>query len=53
MKPRGYGTESVDDGSVEIDPYVVDAAGSSVIEQDPEFKDKVNESIYRLLKNKK
>ena len=53
MKPRGYGTESVDDGSVEIDPYVVDAAGSSVIEQDPEFKDKVNESIYRLLKDKK
>ena len=53
MKPRGYGTESVDDGSVELDPYAVDAAGASVINQDPEFKDKVNESIYRLLKNKK
>ena len=53
MKPGGYGTESVDDGSVEIDPYAVDAAGASVINQDPEFKDKVNESIYRLLKNKK
>ena len=52
MKPRGYGTEATDDGSVEIDPYAVDAASSSVINQDPQFNNKVDESIYRL-KNKK
>ena len=39
-------------GSVELDAYAVDAAGSSVINQGPKFKNKVDESIYRL-KNKK
>ena len=39
-------------GSVELDAYAVDAAGSSVINQEPKFKNKVDESIYRL-KNKK
>jgi len=41
-----------DDGSVELDPNTVDAACSSVIHQELEFKNKVEEEIYRL-KNKK
>jgi len=41
-----------DKGSVELDPYAVDAARSSVINQDPEFKNKIEEDIWRL-KNKK
>ena len=46
-----YDGASVDDGSVEIDPYAVAAASSSVINQDPQFRNKVEEEIYRL-KNK-
>ena len=40
------------DGSVEVTDYDLAAAGSSVINQDPEFKNKVEEDIWRL-KNKK
>ena len=47
-----YDGTPVDDGSIELDPYAVDAACSSVINQEPKFKNKVDESIYRL-KNKK
>ena len=43
---------SNDDGSVEFTDHDLAAAGKSVINQDPEFKNKVDESIYRL-KNKK
>jgi len=41
-----------DDGSVEFSEYDLAAAGSSVINQDPVFRNKVEEEIYRL-KNKK
>ena len=43
---------SNDDGSVEFTDHDLAAAGSSVINQDPVFKNKVEEEIYRL-KNKK
>ena len=46
-----YDGAPVDDGSIELDPYAVDAASSSVINQDPQFRNKVEEEIYRL-KNK-
>ena len=47
-----YDGAPVDDGSVELDPYAVEAACSSVIDQDPQFSNKVEEEIYRL-KNEK
>ena len=40
----------MDDGGVDLDPYRVDAAHSSVLDQDPQFKNKVDESIYLLKK---
>lgn len=42
------GGAPVDDGSVVLDPYAVDAACSSVIDQDPQFRNKVEEDIWRL-----
>ena len=42
------GGAPVDDESIEPDPYAVDAACSSVIDQDPQFKNKVEEEIWRL-----
>ena len=35
-----YDGAPVDDGSVELDPYAVEAACSSVIDQDPQLKRK-------------
>ena len=43
---------SNDGGSVELDPYVVDAACESVINQDPVFENKIQEDTWRI-KNKK
>ena len=44
----GYGDAPADDGSVELDYYAVDAARGSIISDEPKFKNKVDESIYRL-----
>jgi|TARA_B100001964_G_scaffold147533_1_gene162537 hypothetical protein len=46
------GGAPVDDGSVELDPYAVDAACRSVIDQYPKFRNKVEEEIYRLKNNR-
>ena len=46
------GFNDIEDGSVEFTANELDAAGSSVINQEPRFKNKVEEEIYRL-KNKK
>ena len=46
------GFNDIEDGSVEFTANELDAACSSVIHQEPEFKNKVEEEIYRL-KNKK
>ncbi len=46
------GFNDIEDGSVEFTANELDAACSSVINQEPEFKNKVEEEIYRL-KNKK
>ena len=45
----GFNSE---DGSVEFTDYDLAAAGSSVINKEPEFKNKIEESIYRLKKSK-
>ena len=46
------GFNDIEDGSVEFTANELDAACSSVINQEPRFKNKVEEEIYRL-KNKK
>jgi len=52
MKPRGYGAEAADDGSVELDRSDWESATRSVINQEPVFRNKIEENIWRL-KNKK
>ena len=46
------GFNDIEDGSVEFTANELDAAGSSVINQEPRFKNKVEEEIWRL-KNRK
>ena len=46
------GFNDIEDGSVEFTANELDAAGSSVINQEPEFENKVEEDIWRL-RNKK
>ena len=50
--PAATGRGNQDDGSVELDPYAVEAAGASLINHEPTFKNKIDEDIWRL-KNKK
>ena len=52
MKPRGYGADAADDGSVELDRSDWESATRSVINQEPVFRNKIEENIWRL-KNKK
>ena len=53
MKPRGYGTEATDDGSVELDRSDWESATRSVINQEPVFRNKIEENIWRLKNNKR
>ena len=52
IKYGGYGYSEPPDNSIEFTDYDLAAAGKSVIKQDPVFKNKIEEEIWRLKNNK-
>lgn len=52
IKYGGYGYSEPPDNSIEFTDYDLASAGKSVINQDPVFKNKIEEEIWRLKNNK-